>query len=178
MHPALLLQGATLGGIPIPSRNPWFLAGIVVHVAAALVATVAGAMAMLSPKAPGRHPRSGMVYFWALVVVCVTMSGLALARWPADNDLLALGIGALVSAIVGRMARRRRWSRWPLAHIPGMGASYVLMMTAFYVDNGPHLPGWNRRPSIAFWLLPTAVSVPLIIGALRRYRTFGDSALG
>lgn len=175
MHPALLLQGVTVGGIPIPSRAPWFLAAVTVHVAAGLVATVTGAVAMLSPKAPGRHPRSGTAYFSALVVACVTMSGLALAQWPADNHLLVLGIVALISAIVGRMARRRRWSRWPLVHIPGMGASYILMLTAFYVDNGPHLPVWNRLPSVAFWLLPAAVGVPLIILSLRRYRRFDNS---
>jgi hypothetical protein len=42
-----------------------------------------------------------------------------------------------------------------------MGASYIALLTAFYVDNGPHLPFWNRLPTLAFWLLPAAVGVPL-----------------
>ena len=29
------------------------------------------------------------------------------------------------------MAKRR---------VPGMGLSYILLLTAFYMDNGPHLP--------------------------------------
>ena len=178
MHLALLLQGITVGGIPIPSRDPWFLAAIIVHVAAGLVATIAGAAAMLSRKASGRHPRSGTIYFWALVVVCVTMGGLALTQWPNDEYLLALGSLALLSAIVGRKARRRRWPRWRLVHIPGMGASYILMMTAFYVDNGPHLPVWKRMPSVALWLLPAAIGVPLIIRALFSYRGIDNSSVG
>jgi hypothetical protein len=48
-----------------------------------------------------------------------------------------------------------------------MGLSYVLMLTAFYVDNGERLPVWNRLPPIAFWLLPGAVGIPLIVRALR-----------
>jgi len=41
---------------------------------------------------------------------------------------------------------------------------------AFYVDNGPHLPLWDRLPALAFWLLPSAVAIPLIARAIRRSR--------
>jgi hypothetical protein len=47
-------------------------------------------------------------------------------------------------------------------HIAGIGASYVLLLTAFYVDNGPNLPLWRLLPRIAFWQLPTAVRAPII----------------
>jgi hypothetical protein len=161
-------DGISLAGIPVPSREPWFLATVGVHVLAGILAVIAGATAMLSPKAPGRHPHAGTVYFWALVTACVTMSALALARWPVDNHLFALGVLALGSATIGRAARRRLWGRWVRVHISLMGLSYVLMLTAFYVDNGPHLPLWNRLPPLAFWLLPTLVGVPLIVRALRR----------
>ncbi|MGH9200396.1 MAG: hypothetical protein ACRD2A_04080, partial [Vicinamibacterales bacterium] len=87
----MLQQGITIGGIPIPSREPWFLAFIAVHVAAGIVATAAGALAMLSRKQPGRHPRAGTIYFWALVVVAATMAVLTVARWPANNHLAVLG---------------------------------------------------------------------------------------
>jgi hypothetical protein len=161
-------EGISLAGIPIPSREPWFLAIVGVHVLAGILAVVAGATAMLSPKAPGRHPRAGTVYFWALVTVCVSMSALAVARWPIDNHLVVLGVLALGSATIGRAAHRRLWRGWVRVHISLMGLSYVLMLTAFYVDNGPHLPLWNRLPPLAFWLLPTLVGLPLIVRALRR----------
>jgi hypothetical protein len=50
-----------------------------------------------------------------------------------------------------------------------MGASCVLLLTAFYVDNGKHLPLWRELPQIAFWLLPGAVGLPLILRALQRH---------
>ena len=160
-------EGISLAGIPVPSREPWFLATVGVHVLAGIVAVVAGATAMLSPKAGGRHPRAGTVYFWALVTVCVTMSALAVARWPADNHLVAMGVLAFGSATIGRAAHRGRWRHWVYVHVPLMGLSYVFMLTAFYVDNGPHLPLWNRLPPLAFWPLPSLVGLPLIGRALR-----------
>ena len=164
-------QGIVIGGIPSPSRDPRFLAAVAVHVGAGIVAVVAGAIAMLSAKAPGRHPKAGTAYFWSLVVVSVTMVLLVAARWPHDNHLAALGVFALASATTGRAARRRRWRHWMPLHITGMGASYIAMLTAFYVDNGPHLPLWNRLPVYALWLLPTCVGVPIIMTALRRKRS-------
>src|SRR6188474_2930431 len=100
-------QGITVGGIPIPSREPWFLATVAVHVLAGLVAVIAGAIAMLSAKRAGRHPWAGTVYFRALVVISVTMSALVVARWPANNHLGALGTLALGSAWLGKKARRQ-----------------------------------------------------------------------
>jgi len=47
-----------------------------------------------------------------------------------------------------------------------MGLSFALLLTAFYVDNGPNLPLWRELPSITYWLLPSVVGLPLIIRAL------------
>ncbi len=63
-------------------------------------------------------------------------------------------------------SRRRNWVS---LHITGMGASYVLLLTAFYVDNGKSLPLWQDLPAIAYWVLPASVGVPLIIRALLRH---------
>ena len=170
MSLSLFAQGITIGGIPIPSREPWFLTIIGIHVAAGLVAVGAGALAMLSRKGPGRHPRAGSVYFWALVVVVSTMGVLTVARWPANNHLGALGVLSMISALAGRRARRQHRSMWQRVHIPSMGLSYIFMLTAFYVDNGPHLPIWNRLPEWSFWVLPAMVGIPLIGWALSRHR--------
>ncbi len=53
--------------------------------------------------------------------------------------------------------------------LAGMGLSYILLLTAFYVDNGKSLPLWKDLPPIAYWLLPAAVGLPLIIQALFRH---------
>ena len=50
-----------------------------------------------------------------------------------------------------------------------MGASYILLLRAFYVDNGPHLPLWRLLPSLAHWLLPSLVGVPVLAWVLRRH---------
>jgi hypothetical protein len=55
-----------------------------------------------------------------------------------------------------------------------MGLSYVAMLTAFYVDNGPHLPLWDRLPNLAFWLLPSAIGIPIIARALHQARVAGS----
>jgi hypothetical protein len=49
--------------------------------------------------------------------------------------------------------------------------AYTAMLTAFYVDNGSHLPLWDRLPLLAFWLLPSAIAAPLIARAIRRSRS-------
>jgi hypothetical protein len=51
----------------------------------------------------------------------------------------------------GYLHRRRR-RPGDATHINGMGLSYVAMLTAFYVDNGPHLPLRDRlRSSRSGW---------------------------
>lgn len=162
-------QGVVVLGIPIPSSSPVFLSIVAVHVAAGLVCTVAGIVAMWAPKGAGRHPSAGAVYYWSLMVVFVTMAALSILRWPHNTHLLVLGILSFGAGVVGRRARRRLWPRWLPVHITGMAVSYILLLTAFYVDNGPHLPLWRSLPPLAFWLLPSLVGFPFLIWALRRH---------
>jgi hypothetical protein len=138
-------------------------------VAAGLTCVVAGVIAMLSPKRPGRHPTAGTVYFGALAVVTVTMAVIAAFRWPEDRALFGLGALSFAAAAAGRAARRGLWRGWPRLHIAGMGASYILLLTAFYVDNGRNLPLWRELPQIAFWLLPSAIGLPILALALLRH---------
>ena len=165
-----MIDGVTnVAGIEIPSTDPTFLAVVGVHILLGLACTVAGIMAMLSKKRAGHHPRFGTIYFWSLVGVFVTMTGLAAVRWTEDYHLFVLGLLSLAAAYFGREARRRRWSNWVRLHVTGMGASYIFLLTAFYVDNGKSLPLWNQLPPIAYWLIPAAVGTPLIIRALLRH---------
>jgi hypothetical protein len=155
-----------VAGIPIPSDSPAFLAVLAVHVLAGLACVLTGLAAMLAPKGPGRHARCGTLYYRGLVIVWVTMAGLAAVRWPEDYHLFVLGTLALVAAVAARRAVRRQNVRW---HLIGMGSSYILLLTAFYVDNGAHLPLWRELPSLAYWLVPAAVGLPLIAVTLRRH---------
>jgi hypothetical protein len=162
-------QGVVVLGIPIPSSSPVFLGIVAVHVAAGLVCTIAGLTAMLAPKRAGRHPSAGTVYYWSLVVVFLSMAALSILRWPADTHLFVLGVLSFGAGALGRTARRKLWLGWLPAHVSGMAISYILLLTAFYVDNGPHLPLWRSLPTLAHWLLPSIVGVPILAWALRRH---------
>ena len=153
-------------GIEIPSTSPFFLTIVGLHVLMGLVCVVAGATAMLSPKRLGRHPTFGTIYYWCLALVFASASVLAAMRWDEDYHLFILGVLAFASATLGRAARRRRWSRWVRMHITGMGLSYILLVTAFYVDNGKSLPFWKELPPVVYWLFPTILGLPLIVRAL------------
>jgi hypothetical protein len=170
----LASQGQAAGLIP-PGSTTFHLL-LAVHIAAALTCVATGAIAALSAKRPGRHPRLGTLYYRSLWVVVASAAWLAALRWPQDAYLLALGTLALAAAILGRTARRRRWRwrrwRWIGLHLAGMSASYILLLTAFYVDNGKHLPVWRSLPYLAYWLLPSAVGLPLVARALAHYHGF------
>jgi hypothetical protein len=161
--------GVLILGIPIPSSSPVFLAVVAVDVVAGVGCVIAGLVAMLSAKRPGRHPTAGTAYYGLLAVVFASMSVLSLIRWPEDADLFVLGVLAFTAATVGRAARRVRWSGWLRYHVSGMGLCYILLLTAFYVDNGPNLPLWRDLPSLVFWVAPSIVGLPILIRVLSRH---------
>lgn len=158
-----------IAGLPIPSTSPLFLAGVGVHVVLGLTAVICGAVTILSPKRQGRHPRFGSIYFWSLAGLFVTASALAATRWAEDYALFALATLSLAAAILGRQARRRRWPAWPRWHMTGMGVSYIVMLTAFYVDNGKNLPLWRDLPPIVYWLAPSLVGLPILLFNILRH---------
>jgi hypothetical protein len=160
----------------IAGTGPVFLAFLGVHVLGGLTAVLAGALAATAPKRRGRHTRAGTVYYWAITVVFATATAMTAMRPARDYYLFALGALTFTLASAGRHARRhphgRPWRRWPghAPHILAMGTSYAVLLTAFYADNGKNLPGWDRLPTVAYWLAPSLVAAPLILHALRRHR--------
>lgn len=155
--------------MPIPFRSPVVLGLVGLHVLLGLASVITGIVAMLSRKASGRHPTFGTLYYWSLGAVFITATSLAAMRWAEDWHLFVLGTLALLAATVGRAAHRGNWRHWPAVHVSGMGASYILMLTAFYVDNGRNLPIWRDLPTLVYWLAPSTVGVPLIVWALLRH---------
>jgi len=154
-------------GLPIPSTSPVFLTAVGLHVLAGLTCVASGVVAMLSRKGRGRHSTVGTLYFRSLAVVFGTAAGLSAVRWAEDYPLFILGAASFASAWFGRAVQRRHW---PLRlHIASMGASYVLLLTAFYIDNGKNLPFWRALPQIAFWLLPSVIGLPIMAYALARH---------
>jgi hypothetical protein len=162
----MLLASRILGG-QVGSTAPVFLAFLAVHVLAGLTAVITGAVAALVRKGSPRHIRAGRWYYRAIAVATATATALAAMRWRQDYYLFLIGAVAFTAATIGYLHRRRH-RRGDTGHIAGMGTAYVAMLTAFYVDNGPHLPLWDHLPTFAFWLLPSAIGAPLIARAILR----------
>lgn len=156
-------------GDHVGSTAPVFLAFLAVHVVAGLAAVGTGAIAALTRKGGPRHVKAGRSYYRAISVVFATAIVLAAMRWRQDYYLLVIGAVAYTAATIGYQHRRRR-RPGDSGHIIGMGAAYVAMLTAFYVDNGPHLPLWDRLPTLTFWLLPSAIGAPVIARSVIRAR--------
>jgi hypothetical protein len=161
--------GTNLAGIEIPSSDPVFLAVIAVHIPRGLMCVVTGAAAMLSKKRRGRHSQLGKAYFWALLAMFGSATLLAAMRWAEDYHLFVLGALSFTSAWLARSALRQRWRRWARVHLTGMGVSYILLLVAFYIDNGRQLPVWKDLPPFTYWLLPVAIGAPIIGWTLLRH---------
>jgi uncharacterized membrane protein len=157
-------------GLPIPDEGVVFDTALAFHITAGLTCVVTGALAATAPKRPGCHTLSGRIFLWSLAVVFASSTTMAVLRFAEDWHLLVIGTVAFGAGCLGYLARRGRRPGWLRAHIPAMGGAYIALFTGFYVDNGPHLPVWDRLPGLAYWLLPSLVGVPLILRALARRR--------
>lgn len=162
-----------VAGLHIPDAGAVFFIALGLHVVAGMTAVVAGVLATTARKRPGRHPRAGQVYLYAIGGVFVTATVMAAVRWHQDWYLLVIATIAAGLAAAGWWARRRRPRRWMAWHGSAMAGSYVALFTGFYVDNGPQLPLWDRLPHLAYWFVPAAVGIPLTWRALVRNKAFG-----
>jgi hypothetical protein len=165
----LMVQSEPFLGLDVASTTAVFLVVLGVHVAAAVAAIVSGIVAMFARKGAGRHPRAGRWYLGAILTVFATACVLASFRWPDDLPLLITGGISATAALYGYLFRRLH-RPGDIPHILAMGISYIAMLTAFYVDNGPHLPIWNLLPPLAYWFLPSIVGFPLLAKALQKTR--------
>ena len=82
------MDGSTvILGIEIASTEPIFLGIIAIHIPLGLACVIAGAIAMLSTKGPGRHSIAGRVYYWCLGALFVSATLLTVMRWAEDYHL-------------------------------------------------------------------------------------------
>jgi hypothetical protein len=155
-----------IDGIIIPDNSPFFLSLIGIHVLAALICVITAILAMFSAKTGKRHPQAGSFYFWGLLVVFISSILISIIRWPFDNQLLILGTLSFGFAFAGRLAQRNKWKfrmRW---HLICMTMSFIILLTAFYVDNGKNIPVWKLLPAICYWLIPGVTGIPIMVYVL------------
>jgi len=155
-----------------------FFFPLVVHGLAGLTTGITGVITFRVPKGPARHHRWGQRYLWAYSIVLLTATILSAQRWQADAYLFFLAVLGSSLALVGYTARRFRqtsWvqrvlgAQWVMVHLVGMIGSYVVLWTAFYVDNAHLILGLNQLPSLTFWVLPSLISLPFIAFSLARF---------
>jgi hypothetical protein len=164
------MEGTTdIFGIPVPSTDRTFLSFVVVHILVSLVAVVSGLGAMLSDKGRQRHSTYGKIYFWSMLLAFCTVITLSVMRWPHNIHLLSIGVLAISFTLAGYWLAKSQRLNWTRHHTICMGASYILLMTGFYVDNGKNLPFWKLFPQWFFWVFPVIVGVPIILWALLKH---------
>jgi hypothetical protein len=120
-------------------------------------------------------------------VVFLTATILSVQHWPADAYLFALATLGYGLALSGYAARRFRQDlhtrrllgkQWVVAHIVGGIGSYIVLWTAFYVDNAHLIPGLNQLPPLTFWVLPTVIGIPFIIVSISRFVPYSEVPSG
>ncbi len=155
-----------------------FFLPLVVHALAGLTTGVTGVVAFRAPKRRGRHYQWGKYYLWAYTVVFLTATLLSVQHWSADAYLFVLATLGYGLALGGYAARRFRQEsivrrmggkQWVVVHIVGGMGSYVVLWTAFYVDNAHLFPGVNRLPTLTFWVLPAVIALPFLVVSLSRF---------
>jgi hypothetical protein len=155
-----------------------FFLSLVVHALAALTTGVTGVMTFSRSKRSARHSKWGMRYLWAYTVVFLTAILLSVQHFPTDAYLVVLatlGYGAALGGYGARrlrqqpMMRRVLGDQWIVAHIVGMIGSYVVLWTAFYVDNAHLIPGLKQLPTLTFWVLPTMIALPFLVVSLSHF---------
>ncbi len=155
-----------------------FFFPLVIHALAGATTAITGILVFRAPKRPGGHPRWGVRYLWAYTLVFLTALILSVQRWPADAYLFVLatlGYGLALAAYAARRFRQKPMIKrmvgpwWIVAHLVGMIGSYIVLWTAFYVDNAHLIPLLNQLPTLVFWVLPSLVGVPFLAISLSRF---------
>jgi hypothetical protein len=162
-----------IDGLPLS-----FFIPLVVHALAGLTTGVTGVLAFRAPKRRGRHHQWGKTYLWVYTIVFLTATILSVQRLPADTYLLVLatlGYGLALSGYAARrfrqkpIVRRLVGKQWVVVHIFGVIGSYVVLWTAFYVDNAHLIPGLKQLPTLTFWVLPTLIALPFLVVSISRF---------
>jgi uncharacterized membrane protein len=160
---------------------------LVVHIAAALVAIVSGAIVFLLPKGTRRHRRLAIVYVSAMIVTTgvvafVPASTLKFGDSGYGFFHLFIIVG-FVSSLVGifslYMWRRTRERRWLRMHQMRFSFSYagLLMAGVSQIATNPRFGIVTQLSPATFWTtfaLTNALILAIAMVIVHRYLAVGD----
>jgi hypothetical protein len=140
---------------------------LIAHIALGTAGLILGPVAMTARKRSGLHTKTGEVYHWVVLGVCVSAAILAVLDWGRLWWFLIIATGSYAFALLGYVAAKRRWRGWLRAHVAGQGGSYIAMVTAVLVVNWETFTGTRGSVSPWAWALPTLVGTPIITWVTR-----------
>ncbi|SFL23127.1 hypothetical protein SAMN03159341_104145 [Paenibacillus sp. 1_12] len=124
----------------------------------------------MATKRRGIHTLIGEIYHGAFVAIFITSVAMGIMHWSQSAYLLFIGIFSYSIALYGYLSKKLRWNNWLGKHIGGMLGSYIAIITAVLVVNGPNIPLIKQLPTLLLWFLPTIIGTPIIILIGKRYK--------
>ena len=156
-----------IAGIPIPSTSPVFLAVVGFHVLLGLICTLVGIVAMLSKKGARKAlefwnnlflvfiPRFCVLY----VIGCCPVAG----RLPS----LFYWITFICFSVLGPKGDAQSAQFYPTRH--RNGDTLYSAFDRLLRRQRQELALLNRFPQIGFWIVPSAIGIPIIAFVLWRH---------
>jgi len=158
-----------------------------IHVVAALIAILAGAVVFMLPKGTTRHRRFGYVYLVAMLttIIVVAFVPATVLRFGDTGwgffhlFILVGGISSLVGAFALVRWRQTRDPAWLRNHQMRFAFSYAgLLMAGFsQIATNPRFGVVGNMTSGTFWLTFAAINLSILgvaIFVVRRYLCKGD----
>jgi len=117
----------------------------IAHIVSSSLALIVGAMVLFQPKGTPKHKKTGVLYFWLMIVANVTCLFIvkAFGKWFFPHWL---GITALAVIIPGYLFGKYHWGRhWIKVHISCMIVSYYLLIGGAINEAFLHIPALRHH---------------------------------
>ncbi len=125
---------------------------IILHIIAGLLGLTAGAVALSAVKGGKLHRKSGMIFFYSMIIMAATGTVIAVVR--SENISVVAGLLALYLVFTALLAVRRPVQTFDwldaLAMMIGLSAFILGMKFGFDGFNNPDLVKQGQPPAIGF----------------------------
>ncbi|MDQ8165142.1 MAG: hypothetical protein P3A28_05220 [Gemmatimonadota bacterium] len=140
-----------------------------IHISAGSIGLLAGYVALFAPKGRQTHRRSGVVFAWTMLTMCVAGFALALLRpsaWSVINTSAATLTAYLVASSWVTVHRPARWTDRHSTMLTILAVAVSLLTLPLGVVALTSGGAWRGVPAFPFFMFGV-VSVFAIIGDVR-----------